>query len=175
MLACAIDVRRGSMRLVLVANTSRPEILEGCCLRDARPERVLARLRAWQEEYQGARFTLVCCHADSVPSELLEALESAGYEVEWVGGYDVAVALAAWNWKRVDPRWLRAGLMAFLLESPLSANAVDEAPDVAAWRWLQLSLRQQLAELEPWLGVASSEEAGGETRLPLVRERGGAI
>ncbi len=126
MLRCALDGRRGSVRLVLAACSAPPEVLEGHCFpRTVQPERVLTRLEAWRESYGVVLDRLTCCAEDPLPDGLIAALEADGCRIEWLRRDDVAAVMAAWQQIRPDPRWDRAGLMAALAEARLEAAPSD--------------------------------------------------
>ena len=178
MLVCAIDPRPRSIRLVLVANDNGPEVLEGCCLRSTAPGPLLARLRAWQDMYQVSPLSVVCCQSDLVRRDLVEALEEAGYHVDWLRAETVDTVLKSWRYIRLDPRWQRAGLMSWLLVQPLSS--FGEPAEMAPWRWLYASLRKQVADLESWVacdtpllyGVPYDPEEDAKCWPPLDEEDG---
>lgn len=154
MLTCALDVREGSIRLVLVACSNPPEVIEGHCFpRAVRPARVLARLADWNEYYQGAPDRLVCSREDPLPGGLVEALEAAGHAIEWVRGVDVDAVAAAWKRIRPDPRWVRGGLMASLAQAPLAPGSYEATAHATALAedWLYTCLLQQVEDMRAWL------------------------
>ncbi len=153
MLRCALDGRRGSVRLVLAACSAPPEVLEGHCFpRTVQPERVLTRLEAWRESYGVVLDRLTCCAEDPLPDGLIAALEADGCRIEWLRRDDVAAVMAAWQQIRPDPRWDRAGLMAALAEARLEAAPSETAHFTAlAQNWLYTWLLQQVADVRAWL------------------------
>jgi len=96
---------------------------------------------------------VVCCEQDSIPSELLKALEVHGFSVERVD--DTAIQEVEKVWRRLgpDPRWLRAGFMSFLLslQHQHGLSLSEEDPHLAALDCLYAFLRRQLEDLEALL------------------------
>lgn len=164
MLRCALDGRRKSIRVVLIACGTPPEVLEGRLFaRSVRVERVASLLAMWQERYFAAPDRVVCCPEDRLPPPLIEFLEASGYRLEWLRAADVDAIMAAWGRIRPDARWNRAGLMA-----SLAAAAREAAPTPALTlgtvveHWLYVWLMQQADELRAWLAANSSNGLPGE-------------
>ena len=150
----ALDARHRSTRLVMAGHVSAPNIWEARIFpRTLGHQCVLDQLRAWKDNYEVSSGAVVCCEQDSIPSELLKALEVHGFSVERVD--DTAIQEVEKVWRRLgpDPRWLRAGFMSFLLslQHQHGLSLSEEDPHLAALDCLYAFLRRQLEDLEALL------------------------
>lgn len=154
MFVCGLDVGATTLGMVVTMDEpdSAPQFMEGAHFpRSVEPARVVAQLEAWQE-YYGLEFDrLACSHADLIPMELLVALEERGFVMEWVDDHDLREALGVWRTLQPDPRWLRGGLVALLLSSPMSWRRPGEEPRKAAWSWAYAVARREVLEMEQWV------------------------
>jgi hypothetical protein len=152
MLRCALDIRRTSIRLVLIGfwEDGIPARLESKLLCSRNSTRVLDVLDRWSHWYaldKDPERVVVGCRADAWPTRLARRLQQAGYTLEWIeDDKPLHEGVAYLDSLQENPLFLRATLMAHW-PSACDRNHIDGTVLEVQYRLL----RARLMELEQHL------------------------